>query len=207
MNDDLHAWLDGDAGADDLDLDTRRDAQVWDRLVASLRSDVPGPAPARIEVGIMAELRGRTRESGRRGVVGWLLRPRTVRLSPLSMGGLAAAALVAALLPRWLTSPRPPAAGDGGAVVYVQFVLRAPEARSVAVSGDFNQWAGDASMEDPDGDGIWTVRIPLEPGLHEYMFVVDGERWVTDPNAERYADDGFGNRNAVLAVALPERSS
>ncbi len=51
--------------------------------------------------------------------------------------------------------------------------------------------------------GIWTGRIPITPGLHEYMFVIDGTDWVTDPRAQRYSDDGFGNRNAILAVTHP----
>ena len=42
--------------------------------------------------------------------------------------------------------------------------------------------------------------MPIQPGVHKYMFVIDGTEWVTDPDAERYAEDGFGNRNAVLAV-------
>ena len=45
MNDDLHAWLDGDVDGRNLDEATRRDAELWDRLTASLRRDVPGPAP------------------------------------------------------------------------------------------------------------------------------------------------------------------
>jgi hypothetical protein len=32
------------------------------------------------------------------------------------------------------------------------------------------------------------------------MYLIDEMIWQTDPNAERYQDDGFGNRNAVLAV-------
>jgi hypothetical protein len=35
------------------------------------------------------------------------------------------------------------------------------------------------------------------------MFVVDGEKWITDPQADRYVDDGFGMRNAVLSIAQP----
>jgi hypothetical protein len=35
------------------------------------------------------------------------------------------------------------------------------------------------------------------------MFLVDGAEWMTDPEAQRYAEDGFGNRNAILAVAAP----
>jgi len=32
------------------------------------------------------------------------------------------------------------------------------------------------------------------------MLVVDDGKWVTDPNAKIYADDGFGSRNAVLYI-------
>lgn len=210
MNDDLHAWLDGEADRRGLDDETRREAALWDRVTASLRRDVPGPAPAWIETRVMAEIRARAPERATSGWWSWLVRPRTIRLSPLALaGGLAL--LFAAVSWPWLGGAgrgmTPGTVGPAGAQVYVQFMLEAPDARSVAISGDFNQWAGDAVMEDADGDGVWSLRIPLEPGVHEYMFVIDGERWVTDPLAERYADDGFGNRNAVLAVPAPEHSS
>ena len=92
---------------------------------------------------------------------------------------------------------------SGESVVYVQFALEAPQAQSVAVSGDFDGWAGSFALQDADGDGTWTGRIPLKPGVHAYMFLVDGSTWLTDPQAQRYSDDGFGNRNAILAVANP----
>lgn len=210
MNDDLQRFLDGDDNAGDLTPEARSEAETWERLTASLRADVPGAAPGWIETRVMATIREKEQS---RGFFAWLLRPRTIRATPLTLGLVATAALVASILPWGLRTPGAgPADGAGAgtgaaAVVYVQFQLQAPDARSVAVSGDFNQWAADATMEDPDGDGVWTVRLALEPGVHEYMFVIDGDRWVTDPQAQRYADDGFGNRNAVLAVALPERSS
>jgi 1,4-alpha-glucan branching enzyme len=50
--------------------------------------------------------------------------------------------------------------------------------------------------------GVWTVDIPLRPGVYSYMFVVDGTAWVTDPDAESFQDDGFGNRNAVVRVSI-----
>jgi 1,4-alpha-glucan branching enzyme len=124
---------------------------------------------------------------------------------PPLAAGLAFAALAA--LARWagrgrVATPTAPA-GAAQAVVYVQFELRAPGARSVAVGGDFDGWSGSNALEDPDGDGVWTGRVAVQPGLHTYMFLVDGDDWVTDPDANRYTDDGFGNRNAVLAVAAP----
>lgn len=97
---------------------------------------------------------------------------------------------------------RPAGGGATGmeAVVYVQFVLEAPGANSVAVAGDFSEWEPEYTLEDVDGDGVWTGRVPVRPGVHSYMFLIDGTEWQTDPRAERYSDDGFGNRNAVLAV-------
>lgn len=87
------------------------------------------------------------------------------------------------------------------AQVEVTFTISGIEAQSIAVAGDFNGWNTSANqLEDPDGDGIWTGKMYLKPGRYEYMLVVDDGKWVTDPNAKVYADDGFGSRNAVLFI-------
>ena len=85
----------------------------------------------------------------------------------------------------------------------VQFSLRISDgkAHTVAIAGDFNRWNPQENLlEDPEGDGIWTGTLKLEPGRYEYMFVLDGEKWLPDPNALRYVKDGFGNKNAILEV-------
>jgi hypothetical protein len=49
------------------------------------------------------------------------------------------------------------------------------------------------------------AEIALPPGLHHYVFVIDGAEWRPDPNAASQVDDGFGQRNSVLLVpARPE---
>ncbi len=86
-----------------------------------------------------------------------------------------------------------------GAVV--RLVVPAAGARTVAVAGDFNEWrTDDVLLEDPDGDGVFVGTLRLAPGSYAYMFVIDGERWVTDPYAVNHRDDGFGNQNAVLRI-------
>ena len=85
----------------------------------------------------------------------------------------------------------------------VQFSLKICDgkAHTVAIAGDFNGWNPQANLlEDPEGDGIWTGTLKLEPGRYEYMFVLDGEKWFPDPNALRYVKDGFGNKNAILEI-------
>ncbi len=69
------------------------------------------------------------------------------------------------------------------------------------MAGDFNGWDTNTNqLEDPEGDGIWTGKMYLKPGRYEYMLVVDDGKWVTDPNAKVYTDDGFGSKNAVLFI-------
>ena len=85
--------------------------------------------------------------------------------------------------------------------VEVTFTISGINANQIAVAGDFNGWNTSANqLEDPDGDGIWTGKMQLKPGRYEYMLVVDDGKWVTDPNAKVYADDGFGSKNAVLFI-------
>jgi hypothetical protein len=209
VRDDVREVLDGERRHGSLDPAARTEIEAWERLTRGLREDVPGPAPAWLEGAVMAEIAAEQPRRRNRALT-WLLRP-SLSVSPLGLG-LAAAAMIAALLlvgrdgapgadPAGPSAAAPNAAPTVEQVVYVQFVLEAPSARSVAVAGDFNGWDGSHELEDPDGDGVWTGRIPIRPGVHEYMFVVDGSDWVTDPRAGRWSDDGFGNRNAVLAVA------
>lgn len=88
----------------------------------------------------------------------------------------------------------------GASAVAVRFAFSAPKAKAVAIAGDFNKWKTDENILKRQDGGIWTIEIPLNPGSHQYMFIVDGEAWVPDPNAREYRDDGFGYRNAVVKV-------
>jgi hypothetical protein len=168
-------------------------------MVASFRRESPkGNAPAWLEQRVMAEIATLPARGPLRRALDWLTRPASVRLSPLA-GALAAAALVLAIV--WEPNAEEvPLAFPDDQVVYVQFMLEAPSASSVAVAGDFSDWEPSFALQDPDGDGVWSARVPVRPGVHAYMFLVDETSWQTDPNAGRYQDDGFGNRNAVLAV-------
>ena len=48
-------------------------------------------------------------------------------------------------------------------------------ANGVFVNGDFNGWCGNCNaMDDSDGDGVWTVTLPLTADSIEYKFTVDG---------------------------------
>ena len=201
MNTELNDYLDGDRELEELSPEVRGEAEAWQRLTGELRADEPKQAPPWMENAVMSEIA--LASAPKESVFDWLLRPRTIRLSPFTSLAMAAAAVaVFVLLPNQpLDTPQlgPVAVTE----ILVEFSLEAPGATTVAVAGDFSEWESDFVLDDADGDGIWTGRIPITPGVHQYMFVIDGTDWVTDPGAQRYSDDGFGNRNAVLAVTPP----
>jgi hypothetical protein len=204
MKNDIHRHLDGELPAEALASDDREIVDEWDRMVASFRQAAPsGGTPPWLEQRVMAEIHSLPEPAPLRRLLAWMVSPAPVRVSPLAAALVAAGVVLAILLPQRGTAPPDPGAIAGGSVVevvYVQFVLDAPTARSVAVAGDFTDWQPEFTLDDSDGDGVWSGRIPIRPGVHGYMFLIDDTEWRTDPNAGRYQDDGFGNRNAVLAV-------
>ena len=209
MKDELNAYLDGELSYEQLPPELREEVEAWKGLEGELaRIGSPG-APPWLEDRVMREIAAEGAAGERAGWLAFLLKPRTFAVSPLAgtLGAVAALALVffvgRGTGPGAVDAPAPVASAPESTSIYVQFVLEAPGAQSVAVAGDFNNWEGGQLLEDVDGDGIWTGQIRVEPGVHEYMFVLDGTNWVTDPRALRYADDGFGNRNAVLTVVPP----
>lgn len=86
--------------------------------------------------------------------------------------------------------------------IKVHFSIEAPHAESVAVVGDWNGWDPQAQpMQDEDGDGVWELQIRLDKsGEYKYQFLINGEKWVPDPNAPLKVNDGFGGTNSVLDI-------
>lgn len=205
MNDELHRHLDGELPREDLDSDRQEQADDWDRMVAAFRTAAPiGSAPPWLEQRVMAEIEALPTATPLSRLIHWLVRPAQLQVSPLAAAAVMAVLALVLVLPGGGRDDVPEGASTTGgaeAVVYVQFMLEAPTARSVQVAGDFSEWEPTFTLEDMDGDGVWTGRVPVQPGVHTYMFLIDGTEWETDPRADRYQDDGFGNRNAVLAVA------
>lgn len=84
--------------------------------------------------------------------------------------------------------------------VTVRFVLEAPGATTVVVSGNFNQWSGIDIPLKRDRDGkTWSATVKLKRSFaYRYNFVIDNQIWIEDPNAAISIDDGFGGRVSLL---------
>ena len=84
---------------------------------------------------------------------------------------------------------------------------------NVYVSGTLNGWSGNSNqLTDPDGDGVYTGVVSLNPGTYEYKFSYDN--WTGQENLDPIDDaactmttSGFTNRIITIGTAdttLPE---
>jgi hypothetical protein len=48
-------------------------------------------------------------------------------------------------------------------------------------------------------DGIWQIKLKLEPGIYHYRFIVDGE-WCDDPECTLRILNEFGTSNMLRKV-------
>jgi hypothetical protein len=183
------------------------------QIARELRAPLSPPVSASFDARVMAAVRRLPRHSRFR-MWSRLTTPRTVTVIPLSWGLLAVSLalfavigatrafddvrsatkpIVTALFPNTRT-PQPPQR--------VQFVLVAPDAKKVAVVGDFNGWDADHAgyQAQHRGGGVWSVTAPVPVGHHRYSFVVDDSLWVADPTAPRVVDNDFGVANSAIVV-------
>ena len=88
---------------------------------------------------------------------------------------------------------------------HYQLPANSPAPSRVNLAGDFNNWSPTATPMTPAGSnspGEWSVTIRLTPGLHHYKFVVNGNQWIPDPNAEPRLsqNDGNGGLNSGIRI-------
>lgn len=174
------------------------DVEFERRVAAALRRDVP--ANARATARIMERVRAAAAEAPRsRTPFVW----RGARHSIVGLtlaAGIGSITTLSALLPSGGARAGATTMVIGDTVVstlrdtlrLVRLMFDDPDARRVAVVGDFNGWrAGETPLARDAATQRWSATLALRDGAHRYAFVVDGTRWVPDPVAERVrADDG-----------------
>jgi 1,4-alpha-glucan branching enzyme len=86
----------------------------------------------------------------------------------------------------------------------VTFVLAkraAADANKVTVVGDFNGWDRESTPMKRLKNGDFTVTMELEKGRdYHFRYLIDGQRWENDWNADRYEPNPHGSDDSVVAV-------
>jgi 1,4-alpha-glucan branching enzyme len=82
----------------------------------------------------------------------------------------------------------------------VNFVCVAPQAKSVSLVGDFNNWDPAAHPMRRMPDGAWLITVELRHGHHRYAFSVDGTLTL-DPRAQGITRNDQGQRVSLVPVS------
>ena len=74
-------------------------------------------------------------------------------------------------------------------------------AKSAMLAGEFNAWALDATPMKRLKNGTFSVTVSLKSGYsYRFRYVLDGNTWVNDPDADSYAVNDYGEENSVVSV-------
>lgn len=205
----IHRILDGEAGEEErkfaahhmeADPEVREELTSLMNAVRMLEEGGRREPPQSFTSDVMKRIPSSAGRSVLDGLRNFLFGSRVLRWN-MATALATAVLLVTALAVSLRTTPLVPLQPGETAqnAVTVRLTFISPQARSVAVAGDFNKWRTDAMQR---VDGMWTIELKLKPGVYAYSYIVDDTTWVADPGAGSYQDDGFGSRNAVMRVDI-----
>ncbi len=75
--------------------------------------------------------------------------------------------------------------------------------KQIGLVGEFNNWDTDAPIsmtKKKDGTFSATVELPLDKSV-EFRYLVDGQRWLNDSEADGNVYTPFGSQNSVVNTA------
>ena len=146
----------------------------------------------------------------------WIVRPWTLHVRPIAAFATAAALVgVVAIGAMQLRNPQQlqvatsdmgdsnltPVSNTGEEpLVIQQFTYYQKGLTSVSLVGGMNDWAVDSTKLIEVSPGVWSISLPLKPGVYEYQFILNGTQRVTDPTMPQTSSD-FGSPNSVVTVS------
>jgi hypothetical protein len=211
----IHEYLDGDRPFEELSAEERERASEIEAGLAdvsgALRS-IPAPdLTSRIMAALPPVLQAESPErvtssvGAARRLLSWVWTPRPLQVRP-AYGLVAAVLAILAGVGLAREVGRTPQTMEGSeTAVFVQFRFEAPGAAEVALAGTFTEWEPRFQLRET-APGVWSALVPLEPGVHDYVFVIDGTQWTADPHAF-LVDDSFGGTNSRITLLPPARGT
>jgi len=87
-------------------------------------------------------------------------------------------------------------------VTFVVTKEQAKDAGKVFLVGEFNNWEPGVTPLRRQKDGSFTRTLDLETDReYQFRYLIDGEIWISDPEADRFAFSPFGDcENSVVTT-------
>ena len=74
-------------------------------------------------------------------------------------------------------------------------------AKSAYLVGDFNQWDTQSHPMKEKKDGTFYLALTLDVGKsYQFRYLLDGQRWENDWEADQYVPNELGTENSVVIV-------
>lgn len=91
---------------------------------------------------------------------------------------------------------------EGGVVARVTFTVpNSTWADVIHLVGDFNDWNHHSHPLKRDRQGKWILTVDLELGrAYQFRYLVDGNLWMNDNDADAYVHNPFGSDNFVVVT-------
>lgn len=87
----------------------------------------------------------------------------------------------------------------------VIFYYQDSNATTVALAGNFNNWNKDINFLKKVSNDLWMLEADFfYPGTYKYKYVIDGNKWINDPESNNKEPDGFGGYNTRLNVLFKQ---
>jgi 1,4-alpha-glucan branching enzyme len=82
----------------------------------------------------------------------------------------------------------------------VIFSTLCPDASTVQIGGEFNDWQPERnSMKRVGNEGVWQLTLRLSPGTYRYRLFINGQ-WQQDPCNKLTELNPYGGLNSVVTV-------
>ena len=198
MDDRIQRALDGDLPADQLTPAERIELRQYRATICTGLAPLQRLPSIDVAPQVMRAVAPARTHRTLQSLLGWLWAPRAFSLTLRPAFVIAGAVAAWVGFSTWLVTE----AASAPAQVVVQFRLGQTEARQVALVGDFNGWRPRHQLHQIAA-GVWSVDVALEPGVYNYVFVIDGKTWRLDPLAPQVTD-GFGGASSRVSVLAPE---
>jgi len=90
---------------------------------------------------------------------------------------------------------------ESGRLCQVTFKLsQNVTAETAHLLGEFNDWDPTIHPMKRLKDGSFSITITLSPGFYRYRYLLDGERWENDWEADDYAPNEYGSEDSIVEV-------
>lgn len=73
--------------------------------------------------------------------------------------------------------------------------------KKIQLVGEFNAWDTKCVPMKKNKTGDYTTVLELQPGKeYQYKYLVNGDRWDNDPDADKYIMNEFQSENSVIVL-------